>query len=83
MDLGLSDNESVWVKVPSIAHDKIHKDKNIKMLEILSCRNWCTRSSVDKAEAALEDGDFLYIFRTRKVKSLGTISWYDYFARKN
>ncbi len=69
MDLGLSDNESVWVKVPSIAHDKIHKDKNIKMLEILSCRNWCTRSSVDKAEAALEDGDF-YIYLERGKSNL-------------
>ena len=58
MDMKLSDNNAVWVKVPSIAHDPANKEKNIRMLETLSCRNWCTRSSVDKAEAALEDGDF-------------------------
>ncbi|MDE6139302.1 MAG: hypothetical protein K2F57_07510 [Candidatus Gastranaerophilales bacterium] len=69
MDLGLSDNDSVWVKIPSISHDKAHKDKNIEMLETLSCRNWCTRSSVDKAEAALEDGDF-YIYLQRGKSNL-------------
>lgn len=58
MDMGLSDRESVWVKIPSLKHDPFNKEKNIEKLEILSCRNWCTRSSVDKAEAALEDGDF-------------------------
>nr|QGT49670.1 hypothetical protein Melaina855_0570 [uncultured Candidatus Melainabacteria bacterium] len=64
MDLGLSDNDAVWVKIPSVSHDSANKEKNIRMLEILSCRNWCTRSSVDKAEAALEDGDF-YIYLQR------------------
>lgn len=64
MDMNLSDNESVWVKVPSIKHDPEHKDANVAKLEILSCKNWCTRSSVDKAEDALEDGDFyLYLER--------------------
>lgn len=69
MDLKLSDNDSVWVKVPSIAHDSVNKEKNIRMLETLSCRNWCTRSSVDKAEAALEDGDF-YIYLQRDKSNL-------------
>lgn len=64
MDLGLSDKDAVWVKIPSIKHEPKNKEKNINMLEILSCRNWCTRSSVDKAEAALEDGDF-YIYLQR------------------
>jgi len=61
---GLSDNKSVWVKIPSIKSDPANKEANISTLEILSCRNWCTRSSVDKAEAALGDGDF-YIYLTR------------------
>lgn len=69
MDLELSDNKAVWVKVPSIKHDVVHKEENIRMLEILSCRNWCTRSSVDKAEAALEDGDF-YIYLERGKSNL-------------
>lgn len=58
MDLGLSDNLEVWVKVPSIKHDPKNKEKNIQMLEILSSKNWCTRSSVDKAIDALTEGDF-------------------------
>lgn len=61
---GLSDNTSVWVKIPSLKNDSHHKEENISSLEILSCRNWCTRSSVDKAEAALQDGDF-YIYLER------------------
>lgn len=69
MDLGLSDNESVWVKIPSLAHDPAHKEKNIAMLETLSCKNWCTRSSVDKAEDALTDGDF-YIYLERDKSNL-------------
>ncbi len=64
MDMGLSNNDEVWVKIPSIKHDKANKDKNIARLEILSCKNWCTRSSVDKAEDALLDGDF-YIYLSR------------------
>lgn len=69
MDLGLSDNDAVWVKVPSLAHDPLHKEKNIAMLETLSCKNWCTRSSVDKAEDALADGDF-YIYLERDKSNL-------------
>ena len=42
----------------------IDKLRNICALECLSNENWCTRSSVDKAEAALEDGDF-YLFLRR------------------
>lgn len=64
MDLNLSDNEAVWVKIPSIKHDPEHKEANIAKLETLSCKNWCTRSSVDKAEDALTDGDF-YIYLER------------------
>ncbi len=64
MDMGLSGNEAVWVKIPSIAHSGANRDKSIAMLETLSCRNWCTRSSVDKAEDALLDGDF-YIYLAR------------------
>ncbi len=64
MDMGLSNNNEVWVKIPSIKHDRANKDKNIARLEILSCKNWCTRSSVDKAEDALLDGDF-YIYLSR------------------
>lgn len=61
---GLSDNKSVWVKIPSLKNDPLHNEENISALETLSCRNWCTRSSVDKAEAALQDGDF-YIYLSR------------------
>ncbi len=69
MDMGLSEEKAVWVKVPSIKHDQANKESNISMLETLSCRNWCTRSSVDKAEAALQDGDF-YIYLKRNGLSM-------------
>jgi len=66
VEKGLSDNKSIWIKVPSIKHDKDNKSKNIETLEILSCKNWCTRSSLDKAQAALEDGDFhVYLERDK------------------
>ncbi len=65
---GLSNNNAVWVKIPSVKHDPKNKEKNISELETLSCRNWCTRSSVDKAEAALEEGDF-YIYLERDKKN--------------
>lgn len=64
MDMGLSENNSVWVKIPSLKHDPKNQEKNINHLEILSCKNWCTRSSVDKARDALDDGDF-YIYLER------------------
>ena len=69
MELGISDNEAVWVKIPSIKHSPESKQENINTLEILSCKNWCTRSSIDKAEAALEDGDF-YIYLKRNSQNL-------------
>ena len=63
-DMGLSNNNTVWVRIPSIKHDRANSLDNISHLEILSNSNWCTRSSVDKARAALEDGDFyLYLKR--------------------
>ena len=64
MDMGMSDRDSVWVKIPSLKHDSANREKNIEKLEILSCKNWCTRSSVDKAKDALDDGDF-YIYLER------------------
>lgn len=64
MDMNLSDNQSIWVKIPSIKHEPENKDLNIAKLEILSCKNWCTRSSIDKAEDALLDGNF-YIYLER------------------
>lgn len=69
MDMDLSNNHEVWVKIPSIKHDPGNKHKNIEMLETLSCRNWCTRSSFDKAEEALKDGDF-YIYLKRNSSHL-------------
>ena len=69
VDKGLSDNSAVWVKIPSIKNDPLHKPENVHTLEILSNKNWCTRSSVDKAEAALEDGDF-YIYLERDKNRL-------------
>lgn len=69
MDLNLSAEDAVWVKVPSFKHDNANKEKNIEMLEILSCKNWCTRSSVDKAQDALTDGDF-YIYLKRNSLNL-------------
>lgn len=56
--MGLSDEKAVWVRITSLKKDSQHKQENISALEILSNKNWCTRSSVDKAEAALMDGDF-------------------------
>jgi hypothetical protein len=67
MDMNLSNNDAIWVKIPSIKHDPENREENIRRLEILSNRNWCTRSSVDKAEDALLDGDF-YIYLARKSK---------------
>ena len=64
MKKNLSDKDSVWVTIPSIKSDPKHKNENINELEILSYRNWCTRSALDKAEAALEDGNF-YIYLER------------------
>lgn len=70
MKRNLSDNQSVWVKIPSIKNDELeNKASNIAALETLSCRNWCTRSSVDKAEDALTDGDF-YIYLERSKNNL-------------
>ncbi len=69
VEMGILENDEVWVKIPSIKHSPKNKKENINTLEILSCRNWCTRSSVDKAEAALEDGDF-YIYLKRNTKNL-------------
>ena len=69
VEKGLSNNSEVWVKIPSIKNDPLNKAQNIHSLEILSNKNWCTRSSVDKAEAALEDGDF-YIFLERDKNKL-------------
>lgn len=63
-EMGLSNNNAVWVRIPSIKHDRANSLDNISHLEILSNSNWCTRSSVDKARAALEDGDF-YIYLKR------------------
>lgn len=68
-ELGVSTKTSFWVKIPSIKHDPLNKSRNIEKLEILSCKNWCTRSSVDKAEAALQDGDF-YIYLQRNKQNL-------------
>lgn len=68
LDKNLSDNSAVWVKIPSIKNDPQHKEENIHTLEILSNKNWCTRSSVDKAEAALQDGDF-YVYLEREKKN--------------
>lgn len=69
MEKGLSNNESVWVRIPSVKRDSVHKEQNIAELEILSNENWCTRSSVDKAEAALQDGDF-YVYLERDKDEL-------------
>ncbi|MBQ8458511.1 hypothetical protein IJ541_00250 [bacterium] len=69
MKLGKSGDKPVWIKISSFAHDPINKEKNIAMLEILSNKNWCTRSSVDKASDALEDGDF-YIYLKRGKSEL-------------
>ncbi len=69
VDKDLSNNSEVWVKIPSVKNDPLHRLENIHSLEILSNKNWCTRSSVDKAEAALEDGDF-YIYLERDKNKL-------------
>ena len=66
---GISPNcDSVWIKIPSTKHDPTNRTQNIEDIEILSHKNWCTRSSVDKAEAALEDGDF-YIYLVKDSKN--------------
>lgn len=68
-ELGVSTKDSIWVKIPSLKHDDVNKERNIERLEILSCRNWCTRSSVDKARDALSDGDF-YVYLARNKQNL-------------
>ena len=70
MEMGLSNNSAVWVKIPSFKHvnSLSEKEKSIHSLEILSNKNWCTRSSVDKAVDALSDGDF-YIYLKRNKSS--------------
>lgn len=61
---GFAKQQDVWVKIPSAKHDPENLEENISVLEILSNKNWCTRSSVDKAADALADGDFyLYLRR--------------------
>lgn len=69
MKMGKSDDRAVWVKIPSKKHDRANFEQNIENLETLSCRNWCTRSSVDKAREALEEGDF-YIYLKRNGLSM-------------
>lgn len=69
MDMGLSQNNKVWVKIPSLKHDKLNNRENIRRVEILSNKNWCTRSAINRAEAALEDGDF-YIYLERDKNNL-------------
>lgn len=68
-ELGVSTKQEFWVRIPSIKHNPANRARNIERLEILSCKNWCTRSSVDKAEAALQDGDF-YIYLARNKQNL-------------
>lgn len=69
MKKGLSDRSEVWVRIPSAKRDSENLEKNISELEILSYKNWCTRSSVDKAADALADGDF-YLFLKRDDKRI-------------
>lgn len=69
VEKGVSTENATWIKIPSIKKNLIDKEKNISDLETLSCKNWCTRSSVDKAEAALEEGDF-YIYLERDKNNL-------------
>ena len=60
---GFSKEQDVWVKIPSAKHDSTNLKNNVSDLEVLSYKNWCTRSSVDKAEDALADGDFYLYLR--------------------
>ena len=69
VEKGVSTENNVWIKIPTVKNNLKSKDKNISDLETLSCKNWCTRSSVDKAEAALEEGDF-YIYLERDKNNL-------------
>lgn len=67
MKKGLSQNQELWIKIPSAKREPEYLEKNISELEILSYKNWCTRSSVDKAADALADGDFyLYLRRDNR-----------------
>lgn len=61
---GLADDDKVWVRIPSFKKDPKNFIKNVADVEVLSYKNWCTRSSVDKAEDVLRDGDF-YIYLER------------------
>jgi len=63
---GFADKNSGWIMIPSTKREPLNKDNSISALEILSCKNWCTRSSLDKAEAALDDGNF-YIYLTKEA----------------
>ncbi len=64
MEMNLSNNNEIWVKIPSIKNSGADKAKNVSVVEILSYKNWCTRSSADKAEDALKDGNF-YVYLCR------------------
>lgn len=71
MNMGYKNDtlQKVWIKIPSLRHDPQNRERNIATLEILSNKNWCTRSSVDKAADALSDGDF-YIFLRRNKSQI-------------
>lgn len=69
MKKGLSEKQEVWVKIPAAKKDPANLESNIADLEILSYKNWCTRSSVDKAADALADGNF-YLFLRRDEQQI-------------
>lgn len=81
MDMGYKKDslQKVWVTIPSFKHEPKNKDANVAKLEILSNKNWCTRSSVDKAYDALTDGDFHIFLKRNKSQiwepSLGMTSY--------
>lgn len=65
----LDNARAVWVRIPSLRHDKDNFYENVSKLEILSSRNWCTKSKVDKAQDALVDGDF-FVYLEKDSKDL-------------
>lgn len=61
--------KGLWVKIPSKKHDRENFNYNVFNIEVLSHRGWCTKSSIDKAKAALEDGNF-YMYLEKDINNV-------------
>jgi len=58
--------DGYWVKINSKENDPENFEENIKKIKALSCKTWCTRSTL--AEAHLKNGDFYVYLENNKPK---------------